>query len=474
MKKKITAFIISMIWALQGFWGLISYAETVEIPDNALDIQCGREEWVEEGLEVWYKFDAPTPYCALTDIELQQIGDYIYGSDVKYHSYYDADGNYLGIISNSNDPDIGPWTEFIPGDTYYLKITTPNNGTFFTLVPLKGIEPSVKPEREAGENTIELTLAERKAEKFIDGEVNELWDVYTVSEKITLGGENEIISSAYFVAPERICFGDPELITDGCKVTYSSIERAASESWDTLKSYTNKPYSANEKIDDGSYAFAANSYFYIADPKNGSNAEIRYNVYVPAGMSLLPGEDNCIYTAKANDLFGDVANDKWYADAVLWCAGNGYMSGTASAAFSPNAVLTRAQLVLILANLDGTDLSRFAERQSFTDVPKGKWYSAAVEWANEVKVTSGIGEGVFAPSVPVSREQLAVFLCAYASYAKLTLPVGADLVYISTKMRSHPGQRIQWQRPLPQVLSAERVTPPSRPICTPQDRRSRR
>lgn len=123
----------------------------------------------------------------------------------------------------------------------------------------------------------------------------------------------------------------------------------------------------------------------------------------------------------------DLPNGSWYTEPALWCVANGYISGTSASAFSPSGTLTRAQFVQILAKLDVCDLSQYGKKQIFGDVPCGKWYSAAVEWASEFGVTGGTGGGNFSPDAPVTRQQLAVFLYTYASKRGADMTPCADI-----------------------------------------------
>ena len=46
----------------------------------------------------------------------------------------------------------------------------------------------------------------------------------------------------------------------------------------------------------------------------------------------------------------------------------------------------------------------------FTDVKAGKYYTDAVIWAFEKKITNGTSETTFEPDAPVTREQIATLL----------------------------------------------------------------
>jgi len=113
--------------------------------------------------------------------------------------------------------------------------------------------------------------------------------------------------------------------------------------------------------------------------------------------------------------FKDINGTEWYAEASLWCDEQGYMNGLDADHFGPKNQVTRGQFVLILAKIADADLD--AEEyagSSFSDVPTGKWYSRAVEWAYKNGYSSGLGNGIFGVSNKVSRQQLATFFRTYA------------------------------------------------------------
>ena len=112
--------------------------------------------------------------------------------------------------------------------------------------------------------------------------------------------------------------------------------------------------------------------------------------------------------------FDDVPIGAWYYNAACSCYARGYMSGTAPRIFSPKESLTRGMFAVILAKMDGADLSKYGGNTVFRDVPAGKWYSKAIKWAYENGYTSGIGGGLYGVNNSVTREQTAAFLYNYA------------------------------------------------------------
>ncbi|MBR4882092.1 MAG: S-layer homology domain-containing protein, partial [Clostridia bacterium] len=397
-----------------------------DIPEDCEVIEFDKKYWAEPGETYWYKFEAPAPRCVFTDMQIDQVGDWLHGWDVISHRYYDENGNELGTISSTNDPDVSEWTEFEVGKTYYIRVTALSEGTFYTLSPIRETEAAVDSTNEGYKRGKGLELTEENVEKFVAGNTNTKWDVYTVTDTFTVGTENEIVSTDYFVLPYKVCFGDSKLTVNMRPTTYAAIDYTAQTSWDVLSTFENKPYSGKENITEGDYVQAANHYAYVVDGETAT-AIRSYKVYVPAGKRITLAEDGCFYALPVDERFTDVSANAWYTEAVSWASENKFMNGTAEDKFSPSTALTRAQFVMILANIEGADLSAYANKQSFSDVPKGRWYSTAVEWAKDKGVTSGVSDDRFAPNDKVTRQQLARFLCTYAELRSIEMPEGADL-----------------------------------------------
>ena len=84
----------------------------------------------------------------------------------------------------------------------------------------------------------------------------------------------------------------------------------------------------------------------------------------------------------AENPFNDVAEDAYYADAVIWAVGEGITSGTTATTFTPNATCTRAQAVTFLWRASGSPAPK-SSVNPFTDVKADAYYYDAVLWAVE-------------------------------------------------------------------------------------------
>ncbi len=117
----------------------------------------------------------------------------------------------------------------------------------------------------------------------------------------------------------------------------------------------------------------------------------------------------------SSSIFTDVDQNAWYTEGIDYCVYKGYVKGVTPTEFCPDDNLTRAQFVTLLANMDGVTLDRYAETDStFSDVAEDKWFHNAVTWAATEGYANGIGGGRFAPDDNVTRAQLARFFYVYA------------------------------------------------------------
>ena len=110
--------------------------------------------------------------------------------------------------------------------------------------------------------------------------------------------------------------------------------------------------------------------------------------------------------------FADVPASAWYYNAVEYVYENGLMSGVSGGRFAPDDTLTRAMLVQTLYAMEGKP--QVSGGEDFSDVEEGDWYAAAVAWAAENGLVSGVGGDRFAPNDALTREQMALILYRYA------------------------------------------------------------
>ena len=108
-------------------------------------------------------------------------------------------------------------------------------------------------------------------------------------------------------------------------------------------------------------------------------------------------------------MFTDVTKN-WAYPGIQYCVTHGIMGGMGDGTFAPTGTTTRAQIVQILYNLEGTPA--VSGTTPFTDLT-ANWYKPAILWAYQNNVVAGTSPTTFDPEGPVTREQIAVILTQY-------------------------------------------------------------
>lgn len=118
--------------------------------------------------------------------------------------------------------------------------------------------------------------------------------------------------------------------------------------------------------------------------------------------------------------FTDVKTSDWFYDEVQFAYDNDLFQGTSATTFSPQTGMTRAMFVTVLGRMSNVDITQYTD-VAFADVVPGSWYAPYVQWAYQEGITNGISKTEFGVNNPVTREQMAKFLCTYADYTSVKL-----------------------------------------------------
>lgn len=149
-----------------------------------------------------------------------------------------------------------------------------------------------------------------------------------------------------------------------------------------------------------------------------------------------------ISTDPPDGYFADVAYNAWYYNAVQAVYVRNLFSGTGAYIFEPETTMTRAMFVSVLWRLDGSPV---AAPCNFADIPRGKWYTAAVDWATVSGVVSGVDATHFAPDATVTREQIAALLYRYAIYKGYDTTQTAALTFSdAAQVSAFAEQPLRW------------------------------
>lgn len=143
--------------------------------------------------------------------------------------------------------------------------------------------------------------------------------------------------------------------------------------------------------------------YYAPDSISGNTITVK-GIRNLSTFAVIPGSE--MPKEPANP-FTDVYESDYYYDAVLWAVENGVTNGTSSVTFSPDANVSRAQMVTFLWRTHGSP--KATGTNPFTDVSTSDYYYDAVLWAVTNGVTNGTSATTFSPDMDVTRAQAVTF-----------------------------------------------------------------
>ena len=159
------------------------------------------------------------------------------------------------------------------------------------------------------------------------------------------------------------------------------------------------------------------------------DAEARYRALTAPVVPVTPSRPSQKPDTGSTLPFTDVFANSWFYDGVKYACEKGFMNGTGSTTFSPDADTTRGMIVTMLARLEGVNTAGTL------------WYAAGQKWAMD----TGISDGTNMTGA-VTREQLAAILYRYAKQKGYDVTKSAALTSFTDAdtASSYAVEAMQW------------------------------
>lgn len=106
--------------------------------------------------------------------------------------------------------------------------------------------------------------------------------------------------------------------------------------------------------------------------------------------------------------FTDVPEGKWYTPAVDWAEEQGIIEGVSERLFAPEQPCTRAHVLTTMYRLSGAVDVKGAI--PFADVEPFAYYADAVRWGHKLGITEGLSDVTFGPDEPCTRAQIVTMI----------------------------------------------------------------
>lgn len=120
--------------------------------------------------------------------------------------------------------------------------------------------------------------------------------------------------------------------------------------------------------------------------------------------------------------FWDVPYGHQFFTEVEWLAERRITNGLADGSFGARQPVTREAMAAFLFRDTGIRDYRPPAVAPFPDVPVGHQFYTEISWLRMTGITTGLGDGTFGALAPVSREAMAAFLFRYAAPEEFAPP----------------------------------------------------
>lgn len=345
--------------------------------------------------EVTYDKDAAATALGIT----ASVTD---GGTLTYQWYKNDEANTITptLIDDATEASYTPATSATGSAYYYCVVTNTKDGATAT----------------ATTNIAKITITEG----FVPS-------TYTVTYDAN-GGTGTIVDSTQYEANASVTLKSGDgLSKDG----YTFV------SWNTAANGTGTTYTVGS-----TYTITADTIFYAQWTENSVPIPTAPPIYIPvhtctSKCDVCGGceDEKCSFRACKDKCvlldmnFTDVADGKWYTEAVEYVYHRGMMEGIGSNLFDINGTTTRAMIVTILWRLEGEPVVNYL--MQFEDVSAETWYTKAVRWATSERIVEGYSDTAFGPTDAITREQFATILWRYAKYKGYDVSVGENTNILS-------------------------------------------
>jgi len=167
-----------------------------------------------------------------------------------------------------------------------------------------------------------------------------------------------------------------------------------------------------------------------SDPTENNTEQAPENTPAPPKGELSVIDISQFATHSADKCFVDMYGH-WAEGDVNIAAAAGIVNGRGEALFYPADSITRAEFSAFL--IRAFRLAPLYYEEGFDDVKPWDWYAGVVETVTHYSIAQGIGDKLFAPDLPITREQMAVMIMRAFAKTGVTIPKGSTAGFNDSK-----------------------------------------
>ena len=140
------------------------------------------------------------------------------------------------------------------------------------------------------------------------------------------------------------------------------------------------------------------------------------------GTTLIVEPELIVEKQEQTNPFADIADDYWGKDAIIGLYNKDIVAGAGDGYFRPNNTITRAEFVQMVVKAFGFGMK--GDAANFTDVQNADWFSKAVQIAYTNGVVNGTSDTTFSPNANITRQDMMVILTNAAEAIGKNLTAG--------------------------------------------------
>lgn len=140
------------------------------------------------------------------------------------------------------------------------------------------------------------------------------------------------------------------------------------------------------------------------------------------GPSLVVSPELIVDKPVVTNPFADIADDYWGKDAIIGLYNKDIVAGAGDGYFRPNSTITRAEFVQMVVKAFGFGMK--GDAANFADVTSADWFSKAVQVAYTNGVVNGTSATTFSPNANITRQDMMVILTNAAEASGKNLTAG--------------------------------------------------
>lgn len=182
--------------------------------------------------------------------------------------------------------------------------------------------------------------------------------------------------------------------------------------------------------------------------KNGNKIYLGYSSSISGTMKYIAPKGEVVLFKENPKNFIDIIGH-WAKDYIDFVTERELFVGTAPNVFSPNASMTRAMFATVIGKLHERSFGEISQsdEKPFIDINYNSYYAKYVIWAEENGIVKGIGGGKFDPQRAITRQEMAVLINNYLTFAKFNIPVTQQAILFDDESKI-----ADWAKPATQTV----------------------